>query len=302
LLLRNADEFGNRPAYREKDLGIWQTWTWSDTLSEVRALALGLKKLGVQSGQSIAIIGQNRPCLYWAFTAAQSLGAIPVPIYQDSVAEETAYVLAHAEVAMAIVEDQEQVDKVLSIADQVPSLTQIVYQDPRGLQKYDHTHLRSIKDVQTLGRSALSDNPDAGKQWLEEIAKGKGTDTAVMVYTSGTTGRPKGVILSAENLIVTAKNANDFDHLMPSDEILAYLPMAWIGDHIFSFAQAYVAGFCVACPESPDTARVDMREIGPTFFFAPPRRFETQLTDILVRMEDAGAIKRWMFDYFLKVA
>jgi long-chain acyl-CoA synthetase len=302
LLLRNAKQFGSRPAYREKDLGIWQTWTWADTLDEVRAFAIGLKKLGLERGQAVSIIGQNRPRLYWAFTAAQSLGAIPVPIYQDSVAEETAYVLSHADATMAIVEDQEQVDKVLSIGEQVPGLVHMIYEDPRGLQKYDHTHLHSIEDIQKLGRDELRANPAAAQDWLDEIAKGKSSDTAVMVYTSGTTGRPKGVILSAENLIITAENANEFDHLKQSDEILAYLPMAWIGDHIFSFAQAYIAGFCVACPESPDTAQADMREIGPTFFFAPPRRFEAQLTDIMVRMEDAGAFKKWLFHYFLKVA
>lgn len=302
LLLRNAERFGARPAYREKDLGIWQTWTWQQTLDDVRAFAIGLHKLGLGRGQSMAIIGDNRPRLYHAFTAAQSLGAIPVPVYQDSVAEETAYVLAHAEVSLAVVEDQEQVDKVLSISEQVPSIHHVIYEDPRGLQKYDHTTLHSIADVQKLGRDALAGEPGLAQWWLDEIAKGRGSDPAVMLYTSGTTGRPKGVILSGDNLIVTAENANAFDHLGNTDEIIAYLPMAWVGDHIFSYAQAYVAGFCVACPESPATAAQDQREIGPTFFFAPPRRFEAQLTDIMVRMEDAGAVKKWLFDTFLKVA
>lgn len=302
LLLRNAKRFANRPAFRLKDLGIWQTHTWSQARNEVRDLAIGLHSLGVERGHTVAIVGDNLPRLYWTFTAAQSLGAVPVPVYQDSVADEMSYVLEHAGISVAVVENQEQVDKLLSIAEQVPTLKHIVYSDTRGLKKYDHTHLHSFADLQAIGAEQARANAQLDDWWLNEINKTTGADISVMLYTSGTTGKPKGVILSGENLVRTAANANRFDKLTEHDEIIAYLPMAWVGDHIFSYAQAFEAGFCVACPESPSTAVSDRREIGPTFFFAPPRLFEAQLTDIQVRMQDAGRFKRWLFDSFLKVA
>jgi long-chain acyl-CoA synthetase len=302
LLLRNAKRFADRPAARLKDLGIWQTHTWAEVRNHVRDLAIGLHSLGVERGHTIAIVGDNLPRLYWTFTAAQSLGAIPVPVYQDSVADEMAYVLEHAGVSLAVVENQEQVDKLLSIADKVPALRHLVYSDPRGLGKYDHTNLHSYSDLQKLGAEQVKANGQLDDWWLGEINATSGDDTSVMLYTSGTTGRPKGVILSGNNLVRTAANANRFDKLTERDEIIAYLPMAWVGDHIFSYAQSFEAGFCVACPESPSTAVADRREIGPTFFFAPPRLFEAQLTDIQVRMQDAGWFKRTLFENSLKVA
>ncbi len=302
LLLENAKRYGSRPAFREKAFGIWQTWTWGQTKNEIQAFAIGLKELGIARGDTIAVIGDNRPQLYWAFCAAQSIGAIPVPVYQDSVAEEMAYVLSHAEVRYAIVEDQEQADKVLSIAADVGSIRKILYNDPRGLQKYDPRDLVSIESVQELGRKAMKADAAVERAWLADVAAGKGSDVSVMLYTSGTTGRPKGVMLTQANVVRSGANANKFDHFTPDDTMIAYLPMAWVGDHIFSYGQAFAGALCVACPESPDTVTEDRREIGPTYFFAPPRVFENMLTQIMVRMEDAGRLKKKMFDYFLKVA
>ena len=302
LLLRNAEMFAGRQAMRHKDLGIWQTYSWGRMRDEIRLLALGLRKLGFERGDRIAIIGDNRPRLYWTFCAAQSIGGIPVPVYQDSVADEMAYVLTHAEVKFALVHDQEQVDKLISIADRVPSLTRIVYDDERGLKDYDPTHLHSYNSVRKLGADELAGNPSANSWWLGNIAQGAGSDISVMLYTSGTTGRPKGVMLSQDNVVRSGHNANVFDKFTADDTMLAYLPMAWVGDHIFTYAQAYAGGLCVACPESPETAIDDRREIGPTYFFAPPRVFETMLTQMTVRMEDAGAVKRRMHGYFMDVA
>lgn len=302
ILLHNAKVLGTRTAFREKDFGIWQSWTWSEVCEEIRAFSIGLKSLGIEAGDKVAIVGANRPRLYWSMVAAQAVGAVPVPVYSDSVAEEMAYVLGHAEVKFAVVEDQEQVDKLLSMSEEVPTLKDVIYDEMRGLRDYDHTHLHSYESLQNKGRELQAQNSSLSKEWEEGFAGGKGDDVAVMLYTSGTTGRPKGVMLSFDNLAVSARNANVFDHLDETEEVLAYLPMAWIGDHVFSLAQAFTAGYCVNCPESIDTIEVDRREIAPTYFFAPPRVFEMLLTHIMVQMEDAGKTKRAMFDYFMKVA
>ncbi|NBN65328.1 AMP-dependent synthetase/ligase [Pannonibacter tanglangensis] len=301
ILLRNARDLGERTAVREKAFGIWQSWTWAEVLEETRAFSLGLRKLGLQAGDKVAIVGANRPHLYWSMVAAQALGAIPVPVYADSVAEEMAYVLGHAEVRFAIVEDQEQVDKLQSM-EELTCLRHIVYDEPRGLRDYDHTHLSHFAAVQDLGRGLLAQDPSAARAWEAGFAGQKGSDIAVMLYTSGTTGRPKGVMLSFDNLVISARNGNAFDRLDETEEVLAYLPMAWIGDHVFSLAQAYTAGYCVNCPESLETVDLDRLEIAPTYFFAPPRVFEGMLTRIMVRMEDAGRLKKKMFDFFMGVA
>ncbi len=296
LLARNARKFGLNTAYREKEFGIWQSWTWLETAEEIRAIALGLLSLGIEKGDYVAIIGRNRPALYWSMVAAQMVGAIPVPLYQDAVAEEMAYVLENCGARFVVAADQEQVDKVLEVQERVKVIDHVVYLDPRGLRKYDHSRLHSLHDVQAEGRAAHERFEGELKQRVDAITY---DDTCVMLYTSGTTGRPKGVVLSNRNIIETSKNSSEFDHLKPGDEILAYLPMAWVGDFIFSIGQAYWTGFCVNCPESADTMMTDLREIGPTYYFAPPRVFETQLTNVMIRMEDAGRFKKWLFRIFM---
>jgi len=302
FLIYNAGAFGSRPAMRHKDLGIWQTWTWAQMLEEIRAFSVGLAELGLKCGDKFAIVGSNRPRLYWAMCAGQALGAVPVPVYADAVADEMAFVLAHAEVTFAVVEDQEQIDKIIAVSDRLPRLGQVIYDEPRGLKDYDHARLMAFADVQSIGRKKLISDADCEQRWQDFVAEGKGSDLSVILYTSGTTGNPKGVMLSYENAIVSSRNGNAFDDLGPDDDVIAYLPMAWVGDHILSYAQSYVGGFCVNCPETLDTVVEDRREIGTTYALAPPRVYENNLTLTMVRMADAGAVKRELFDFFIKVA
>jgi len=299
LLMHHARVNGERPAIREKDLGIWQTWTWREFADEVRALACALAALGLKRGEHFALVGDNRPRLYATMAAGQCLGAIPVPLYQDAVAAEMAFPIQNASIAFAFAEDQEQVDKLIEIHPRCPSLLRIIYDDPRGMRHYSHDKLVPYDKLLAEGRERLQRDPgfvDA------EIATGSGADPAAMFFTSGTTGVPKGVVHTHASLIGPSRTAAELDHLGPDDVILAYLPPAWIGQNIFSCAQAYVAGYCICCPESAETVMTDMREIGPTYYFAPPRVLENLLTTVSIRMEDASRLKRWLYRNFMAVA
>jgi long-chain acyl-CoA synthetase len=299
LLMHHARERANRPAIREKDLGIWQTRSWHEFAEEVRALACGLAEAGLTRGEHFALVSDNRPRLYAMMYAVQCLGGIPVPLYQDAVATEMAFPIQNAEIRFAFAEDQEQVDKLLEIAPSCPTLKYIVYDDPRGLRHYRQHGLRSYEDLLAKGREALRRDPAALDA---EIARGRGSDTAAMLFTSGTTATPKGVALTHHALIDRARVAAELEKLGDSDVVLAYLPPAWVGQFIFSLAQPLVTGYCICCPESPETVMTDMREIGPTYYFAPPRVLEALLTQVSIRMEDASRLKRWLYRRFMAVA
>ncbi|MDQ5849217.1 MAG: AMP-binding protein [Pseudomonadota bacterium] len=299
LLLHHARVRGDRPAIREKDFGIWQTWTWRQFADEALALACGLAEEGLQRGQHVALVSDNRPRLYAAMSAVQCLGAIPVPLYQDAVATEMAFPIQNAEIAFAFAEDQEQVDKLLEILPQCPTLRRIYFDDPRGMRHYAQSELRSYDKLLAAGRDALA-RDRAGIE--ARIAQGSSGDVAALFFTSGTTAAAKGVVHTHASLIGPSRAAAALDKLGADDVILAYLPPAWIGQNIFSCAQAFVTGYCICCPEAPETVMADMREVGPTYYFAPPRVFEALLTQVSIRMDDASAIKRWLYRKFMDVA
>ena len=299
MLRHNAETMPERPALREKNLGIWQTYSWARYYREVGDFALGLAAHGFRRGDKLSVIGDNRPRLYWAQLAAQCLGGLAVPVYQDSIAAELVYVLNHAEISVIVAEDQEQVDKILSLKDELPGLKLVIYDDPRGMRYYEEPSLKSFDEVRAAGRDFGAAHPD----YLEsEIDKGAPEDLALLNYTSGTTGHPKGVMLSHANLITSAAAYAAAEDIRPSDELLCYLPMAWIGDSLFSIVLNLLVGFTCNCPERPETVQRDLRELGPTIGFAPPRIWESMLSAVRVRAADSTPFKRRMFDFFHRLA
>jgi long-chain acyl-CoA synthetase len=298
--MQHAAQRPGAPAMREKEYGIWQTWSWERAAEDVRLMSGGLAALGFQPGQNLAIVGDNRPHLYQSFIAAQSLRGVPVPLYQDAIASEMVFVLQDAEIQFAFAENQEQVDKLLELRESVPGLLQhIIYDDPRGLRNYRHEGLISIERLFELGREYERQHPAFYRESVEQIQP---TDVSVILYTSGTTGRPKGVCQTHASFINAARGGVEVDSLVPDDNIISYLPPAWVGDHLFSIAQWLVAGFTINCPESANTVSIDLREIGPSYYFAPPRVFEGMLTSVSIRMEDAARPKRWLYQKFMAVA
>ena len=299
LLLKHASERPAAPAMREKEYGIWQAHSWLALAGLVEQLAAGLHQAGLARGEHMVVIGTNRPRLYATMLAVQSLGAIPIPLYQDAVGAECIFPLNNAEVRFAMVEDQEQVDKLIEIRERCPQISNIYYDDPRGLRKYDEPGLNALDALIEAGKAFASQNPS----WFrDEVAKIQPGDVAAMFFTSGTTGNPKGVVHTHASLLDRAMAGASFDKLTHAEEVLAYLPPAWIGQNIFSYSQWLACGYVVNCPESAATVTIDLKEIGPTYYFAPPRVFEGLLTSVMIRMEDAGALKRKLFAACMNVA
>ena len=299
LLLQHAAQRPADPAMREKEYGIWQAHSWSAMAQLVEQLACGLHQAGLTAGEHMVVVGANRPRLYATMLAAQSLGAIPVPMYQDAAAAECIFPINNAQVRFAFAEDQEQVDKLLEIRGQCPGLEAICYDDPRGLRNYDEPGLQAIDTLVAAGAAFAQQNPSFFQSMVD---KARPDDVAAMFYTSGTTGNPKGVVHTHRSLLDRANAGAQFDGLTQREEVLAYLPPAWVGQNIFSYAQWLCCGYRVNCPESAATVMIDLKEIGPTYYFAPPRVFEGLLTTVMIRMEDAGWTKRRMFHAFMNLA
>ena len=300
ILLENTRKFpAGKIAMREKDFGIWQSYSWQDYLDEVRDFALGLVALGFKKEDKMAIIGDNRPQLYWGLAACQCLGGVPVPLYQDAIHDELAYIVDHSECKFALAEDQEQADKLMHLKEEIPRIEYIIYDDPRGLRNYKYDWLIAFTEVQEMGRKFHRENTDYFMNTVNEV---KPDDMSIIAYTSGTTGNPKGVMITHRMIADCSRGFLEWDNLDETENVMAYLPMAWIGDHIFSYGQALTGGFTVNCPESTETTFHDQKEIGPTHIFAPPRIWENILTQIMIKIEDAAWIKQKAFHYFMKVA
>ena len=299
LLLSHAVSRPQDPAMREKEYGIWQTTTWSAMAELVQNLAAGLHQAGLRRDDHMIVVGANRPRLYATMLAVQSIGAVPIPLYQDAAATECVFPINNADVKFAFAEDQEQVDKLLEVREQCPQLAHIYYDDPKGMRNYEEPGLLSLDGLIAAGIEFNKQNSGFVKS---EIEKGQQADVAAMFFTSGTTGNPKGVVHTHYSLLNRAQAGASFDKLNSKEEVLAYLPPAWIGQNIFSYAQWLSCGYVVNCPESSATVTIDLKEIGPTYYFAPPRVFEGMLTSVMIRMEDAGSFKRKLFHYFMGVA
>jgi long-chain acyl-CoA synthetase len=300
-LLRNEIDgaFASHPAMRNKHLGIWRTHSWADYVDNTRLFALGLAALGFERGDKLSVIGNNRPQLYWAQLAAMCLGGQSVPVYQDAIATELAFVFEHSETKVIVAEDQEQVDKIMSIKDQLPALEWLFYCNPRGMADYEEAYIKSFDEVQALGREFQDKSPN---YFAEEVAKVTGEDIALMAYTSGTTGQPKGVMLSHDNLIKTTRIYLEHEDVRKSDDLLSYLPMAWVGDGLYGLCVSLIVGSACNCPESPQTLMQDLRDVGPTGIIAPPRVWEGMLSTLQLKGADASWFKRKVYAYFTAVA
>jgi long-chain acyl-CoA synthetase len=292
LLVLNAERLESRPAIRELEKGIWQEFSWRDSLARVRAIALGLRALGFGSEEKLALLSDNRPEAYWAMIAAQAVGGIPVPLYQDAIVREIQYVIDHSDASIVLAEDQEQVDKVLEIRESLPKIRRILYDDPKGMRHYKDPLLMRLRDLEEEGRRLDREHP---RLFEELVAQGRGEDVAIICYTSGTTGVPKGAMITHRNMIRAAENFMVRERYHEGDEMLSYLPLAWIGEVAWSLGAALVRGLTVSFPERPETVRANLREIGPHIVLAPPRIWENLLSEVYVRMEDSSRFKRWIF-------
>src|SRR5262249_40327797 len=287
------------PGMREKERGIWQAYSWRECQECVREFALGLAALGFKRGDKLSVLGDNRARLYWAQLSTQALGGISVPLYQDSIASELVHVLRHAEVSVVVADDQEQVDKVLLLSEELPNLRWVIYEDPRGMNGYRQKFLRAFEVVEATGREFGKTHAN---YYERELEQGNADDVALIAYTSGTTGRSKGAMLSHANMIATSESFAGVEAVRKGDNWLCYLPMGWVGDSIFSLSASLVVAATCNCPESPESVQRDLRELGPSALLAPPRIWENMLTSLQVKAADASWLKQRIYEFFRSAA
>lgn len=298
FLYEHAQRTPNKVALRERLYGIWQTLTWRQYYEHVKYFALGLVSMGLQPQETIAIIGDNRPEWLIAELAAQAVGAKSVGVYQDSIASEVTYILNHADVTFVVVEDQEQVDKILEIWPQLKGVRKVIYYDPKGLRNYTEEFLMHFPQVEALGREYEEKHPG----WFEErLAQGRGEDIAILSTTSGTTANPKLAMLTHKSMISMGRNLMKVDPLTPEDNFVSFLPLAWIGEQMMVMSCGLQVGFTVNFPEEPETVQHDLREIGPQVMFSPPRIWENLVSQVQVKIEDTTALKRAMYNWAMKI-
>jgi long-chain acyl-CoA synthetase len=294
LLVAKANQYGSKKiALREKDLGIWQSFTWQDYLEKVKYFSLGMISLGFEPGDKIAVIGDNKPEWIIAELAAQSAGGFGSGIYQDSILKEVAYIINHSETKFVIAEDQEQVDKILDMQEELPGVKKVIYYDPKGMSKYDSNLLAYFPDVIALGREYEKSHPG---QFEKNVENTKPDDVAWICPTSGTTGFPKLVMLTHKNLIAMANNLNKFDPKYDTDEFVSFLPLPWVGEQMMAVASGLLSGLTINFPESVESAQADLREIGPHIMFSPPRVWENLCSMVQVKVLDASFLKRLVFN------
>ncbi|MBI4587991.1 MAG: AMP-binding protein [Candidatus Rokubacteria bacterium] len=298
FVLRHATRRPHDPAIREKEKGIWQEWTWKEYLDHVRWIALGLVHLGFERGDKLAIISDNRPAVYWGMLAAQAAGGVALGVYQDAIAKEVQYVIDHSDAKFVIAEDQEQVDKLLDLKAGLPKVRKIIFDDPKGMRHYQDPILISLAELEQAGQRLDGERPGLFEGL---VSQGRSEEAALICYTSGTTGVPKGAMISHFNLIKAIEGIQQLEHYRPTDQALAYLPPAWIGDTFWSLATAVIVGFTVNCPERPETVLANLREIGPQLFLAAPRIWENLVSLVQVKIEDASFLKRRIYRWLMPV-
>jgi len=294
LLIEKANRYGSKKiALREKDLGIWQSFTWQDYLEKVKYFSLGMISLGFEPGDKISVIGDNKPEWIIAELAAQCAGGLGTGIYQDSILKEVAYIINHSETKFVIAEDQEQVDKILDMQEELPNVKKVIYYDPKGMRKYDSDLLAYFPDVMEMGREYEKSHPG---QFEKNVENTKSEDVAWICTTSGTTGFPKLAMLTHKNLISMATNLGKFDPKYDSDEFVSFLPLPWVGEQMMAVASGLLFGLTVNFPESIESAQADLREIGPHIMFSPPRVWENMCSSVQVKVMDASFLKRFVFN------